>query len=65
MAGSIPDRIRAAVESLEVRPTDRLLEIGPGPGASVGLVAQRLDGGTITAIDRSGSGRALPGRSWS
>jgi cyclopropane fatty-acyl-phospholipid synthase-like methyltransferase len=53
MAGSIPDRIRAAVDSLEVRPTDRLLEIGPGPGASVGLVAQRLDGGTITAIDRS------------
>jgi cyclopropane fatty-acyl-phospholipid synthase-like methyltransferase len=53
MAGSIPDRIRAAVESLEIRPTDRVLEIGAGPGVSVDLVAQRLRGGTITAIDRS------------
>lgn len=53
MAGSTPDRIRAAVESLDVRATDRLLEIGPGPGVSVDLVAQRLHGGTITAIDRS------------
>ena len=53
MAGCVPDRIRAAVESLEVRPTDQVLEIGPGPGVSVDLVAQRLRRGRITAIDRS------------
>jgi len=42
-----------AVESLAVEPDDRVLEIGCGPGVAVSLIAERLDGGTITAIDRS------------
>jgi SAM-dependent methyltransferase len=38
---------------LDVAPDDQILEIGCGPGAAVALVCDRLDGGRITAIDRS------------
>ena len=50
---SAPERVRWAVEVLDVRPSDEILEIGPGPGIAVGLVCHRLVDGHITAIDRS------------
>ena len=46
-------RIRWAVELLDVAPSDRILEIGCGPGAAASLVCERLDTGRLTAIDRS------------
>lgn len=49
----IPDRIRWAVEMLEISPSDEILEIGCGPGGAVSLVCDRLGDGHITAIDRS------------
>jgi ubiquinone/menaquinone biosynthesis C-methylase UbiE len=53
MAEKIPERLRWTVETLDLRPADRVLEVGCGPGVAVSLVCERLEGGEITAIDRS------------
>src|ERR687896_786143 len=53
MAGKASERFVWAVDTLEVRPADRLLEVGCGHGVAVSLVCERLMTGTITAIDRS------------
>lgn len=52
-AEAIPARIRWAVDVLDPSPTDRVLEIGCGPGVAAVLVADRLTTGHVTAIDRS------------
>ena len=49
----IPDRICWAVGTLAVEPSDRLLEIGGGPGVAASLVCDRLDRGSLLVIDRS------------
>src|SRR4051794_33435401 len=53
MAGKASERVVWAVDTLEVRPADRLLEGGCGHGVAISLVCERLTTGTITAIDRS------------
>ncbi len=53
MAGKASERLVWAVDTLDIRPSDRLLEVGCGHGVAVSLVCERLTTGTITAIDRS------------
>jgi ubiquinone/menaquinone biosynthesis C-methylase UbiE len=53
VAGKPSQRLTWAVERLEVAADDRILEVGCGHGVAVSLVCERLDGGRITAVDRS------------
>jgi SAM-dependent methyltransferase len=53
MAGKASERFVWAVDTLDVHPADRLLEVGCGQGVAVSLVCEKLTTGTITAIDRS------------
>jgi ubiquinone/menaquinone biosynthesis C-methylase UbiE len=49
----VTDRLRAIVDELGVEPDDLILEIGCGHGVAATYVCERLQGGRLTAIDRS------------
>lgn len=47
------ERLRAIVESMKIRPGDRVLEIGCGHGVAATLICEKLKTGRLVAIDRS------------
>jgi SAM-dependent methyltransferase len=54
---TIPARIRWAVDFIDVKRDDHILEIGCGSGHAADLICQRLEGkGKMFAIDRSEAG---------
>lgn len=47
------ERFGWIVEIMDLRPTDLVLEIGPGPGTSLEYLARELPRGRVLAVDRS------------
>jgi cyclopropane fatty-acyl-phospholipid synthase-like methyltransferase len=53
MARQVPERIRLAIDTLDLRPDARVLEVGCGTGVAAALLAARVPEGHVTALDRS------------
>ncbi|MEV6320939.1 class I SAM-dependent methyltransferase [Nocardia sp. NPDC051787] len=43
------------VRTMDVRPADRVLEIGPGSSESIACLAEQVTDGTIVGVERSGT----------
>lgn len=53
MRPQVPTRLGWAVDTLDIQPDERILEIGCGRGAALALVCERLEEGHVTGLDRS------------
>ncbi len=56
------ERNRRTVELLDIRPDDRVLEVGYGPGLAIRWAAERAVHGKVVGIDHSASMRRVAAR---
>lgn len=49
----VRDRQQWAVDCMDIRPRDHVLEIGCGTGPAIAWVCEKLNGGRLLAVDRS------------
>jgi cyclopropane fatty-acyl-phospholipid synthase-like methyltransferase len=47
------ERLAAAIATLRLKPTDRVLEIGCGFGVAASLICEQIRSGSYVAVDRS------------
>ena len=47
------ERNRWTVDLLELNPADRVLELGPGPGVTLGLLLEQTNAGLVVGMDHS------------
>ena len=47
------ERNRWTVELLDLEPADNVLELGPGPGVTLGLITERCPDGAVVGLDHS------------
>jgi cyclopropane fatty-acyl-phospholipid synthase-like methyltransferase len=47
------ERNRWTVELLQLKSTDRVLELGPGPGVTLGLLLDQVSDGIVVGVDHS------------
>jgi cyclopropane fatty-acyl-phospholipid synthase-like methyltransferase len=47
------DRNRWTVDLLDLEPDDRVLELGPGPGVTLGLILDQVPNGHVVGLDHS------------
>lgn len=56
------ERNRWTVELLQLKPTDRVLELGPGPGVTLGLICEEITAGLTVGVDHSATMLASCGK---
>jgi len=56
------ERNRWTVELLQLKPTDRVLELGPGPGITLGLICEQVSSGLAVGVDHSATMLASCGK---
>ncbi|GAA0626830.1 hypothetical protein GCM10009547_32910 [Sporichthya brevicatena] len=62
MTSAVPDRVRLALALLDLGCSERVMEVGCGPGVAAAEVCARLTTGTLVATDRSAAAIARTSR---